>query len=206
MSKHMLPKEEIDETNPLLDGTMFQLAKRSEVGSGREVLELSDDEYITYQLLSGGFNSKIASDLCLVDHDKMMLIYCIHIYQLGTDYTTVFQLIKDNKYCYLFLETVLKDIPFTKEIVEGFCDIFPIDYQPIIDCNGDTALMWACSNSMNSVAIKLINTFGEVVKPDQVNKNGSTTLILACSHCMNSVAIKLIDTFGEVVKDRKSVV
>ena len=103
----------------------------------------------------------------------------------------VFQSIKDNKYCYLFIETVLKDNLFTKEIVEVFCNIVPIDYQPIIDCNGDTALMWACSNSMNYVAIKLINTFREVVKPDQVNKNGNTALILAEKNCSREVVEKI---------------
>ena len=53
---------------------------------------------------------------------------------------------------------------------------------------------------MNDVAIKLIDRFGELTKPDQVCNNGATGLIWACSNNMDDVAIKLIDTFGEISK------
>ena len=92
------------------------------------------------------------------------------MYNLEANYNHLFGVIKSNKYCYLFLEVVLEKNLFTKEIVQKYCDLVPNDYPALIDCNGATALIWACCNKMNDVAIKLIDTCGELTKPDQVNE------------------------------------
>ena len=44
---------------------------------------------------------------------------------------------------------------------------------------------------MTDVAIKLIDTFGDNVYPDIVNKDGYTALMYACDNKMNLVIDKL---------------
>jgi ankyrin repeat protein len=44
---------------------------------------------------------------------------------------------------------------------------------------------------MNVVALKLIDTFGEKCKPEQVNKNGKTALHYASENNMNDIVSKV---------------
>jgi ankyrin repeat protein len=53
---------------------------------------------------------------------------------------------------------------------------------------------------MNDVALKLIDTFGKLCKPEQFDKHSNTALIWACQNKMNDVALTLIYTFGELCK------
>ena len=201
MNKYQLPKDEIDVSNPFIKDTFFEIAKNSEVGSGNDKVDLESDGFIIYHMLSGKYNLKNSLDYFLVDHDKMKVINAIQMYSLGSNYEKLFELIKENKYCYLFLETVLKDNPFTKDIIDYLLNIYDKDtYQPIVDCNNETPLIWICENEMNDVALKLIDKFGEKCKPDHLNKKDDTALSWACESRMNDVALLLIDTFGELCK------
>ena len=191
-----IPKEDIDETNPFLEGTMFSLSKNAKIGSGRDTITLTSDEHVTYQLLSGRYDSVLSTDSCLVDKDKMAVSLAIQMYNLGANYNHLFNSMKDNKYSYLFLVVVLKDNLFTKEIVQEYCDLVPSNYPTLIDCNGDTVLIYACSNNMNDVAIKLIDRFGELTKPDHVNNYGNTALSFAEKHC-NTVVVEKIKALQE---------
>lgn len=60
------------------------------------------------------------------------------------------------------------------------------------DDNGDTALMLACYNGLEQVALKLIETGKS--KPEQVDYDGNTALILAFYTGLEQVALKLIET------------
>ena len=61
-----------------------------------------------------------------------------------------------------------------------------------VDDYGNTALIWACSNSLSEVALELIKT-GQA-KPEQINNFGHSALILACSNILSDVALELIKT------------
>lgn len=58
---------------------------------------------------------------------------------------------------------------------------------------GNTALMWACYNKMEGVALKLIETGHS--KPEQVNRRGNTALIWACQNNMEQV-IPILQRLG----------
>lgn len=65
----------------------------------------------------------------------------------------------------------------------------------------DISFLYACRYGMNEAALKLIDRFGEKVKPIcNYNRFGSTNLILACKNSMNEVSLKIIDIFGKNVK------
>ena len=57
-----------------------------------------------------------------------------------------------------------------------------------VNCEGNTALIYACMNNMEDVAIKLIDTFGEKCIPEQVNRKGHTALSLTCALYSTSVS------------------
>jgi ankyrin repeat protein len=84
-----------------------------------------------------------------------------------------------------------------RETAIGMISNNQVDDVDEIDENGNTALIWACSNSMSYVATLLITIFGDKCNPQQVNSNGVTALILACYNSMADVAILLITTFGD---------
>ena len=56
---------------------------------------------------------------------------------------------------------------------------------------------------MDDVAIKLIEEFRELCKPEHINVIGNTALIYACENFMNDVTIKLIDEFNKLCKPRQ---
>jgi hypothetical protein len=58
---------------------------------------------------------------------------------------------------------------------------------------------------MNDVALKLIDTFGEKIKPDHINKNGDTAFIIARNNKMNDVCSKLINSFGKDINPNRCV-
>jgi nucleoside diphosphate kinase len=78
----------------------------------------------------------------------------------------------------------------TKGLEEG--------YLGQINEDGDTALLLACSNDMNEVALKLTDYKVDQVNPGQINKDGDTALIWACFNKMDEVALELIK-FGDKV-------
>lgn len=75
-----------------------------------------------------------------------------------------------------------------------------------IDTTGTSALIYACKNNMEDVALRLIKNNADV---NVINKQGHTALLWACGKKMSSVALKLIskctknvieqatNTFGE---------
>jgi ankyrin repeat protein len=65
------------------------------------------------------------------------------------------------------------------------------------DQGGNTALIWACSNNMEEVALKLIENFGEKTNPENVNTYGYTALQYTIINKNLEVALKLIEKFGE---------
>jgi len=71
-------------------------------------------------------------------------------------------------------------------------DMIPNSDLSYTDSFGSTALMIACQNKMQNVAIALINT-GQS-KPEQVDRYRYTALIYACRNKMQDVAIALINT------------
>ena len=48
--------------------------------------------------------------------------------------------------------------------------------------------------------LRLIDQFGDQVKPDQINHKKNTALILACHRGLQLVGLRLIDRFGEAVQ------
>jgi ankyrin repeat protein len=70
-----------------------------------------------------------------------------------------------------------------------------------INKNGNTALILACGNKMENVALKLIDKFGELCEPECISKKyNMTALSWACMNTMENVALKLINEFGELCK------
>jgi hypothetical protein len=104
MSKYNIPinKDQIDESNNFIKDTIFSFFKKSDIGSEDKMINLNTDDFLTYQLLSGKYNSKSSLDRCMVDYDKMKVIHAIHMYNYGCDYEQLLEIIKDNKYCYNF--------------------------------------------------------------------------------------------------------
>jgi hypothetical protein len=207
MSDNIIPinKDEIDLTNPFIKDTFFEFAKKSEVGSGNDKIDLESDDFVTFQFISGKYDLNSLSDRYMIDNDKIIVINTIHMYRSGLDYEKLFELIKDNKYCYLFLETVLKDNPYTKEIVDHLLNIYDKDtYQPIVDCNGYTVLIWTCKNKMPKVALKLIEKFGGLCKPKQVNNDHNTALMEACYYGITAHYFASENNMNDVVSKLKT--
>jgi ankyrin repeat protein len=84
-----------------------------------------------------------------------------------------------------------------RETAIGMISNNQVDNAGEINEYGNTALIWACSQSMSDVATLLITTFGNKCNPQQVESNGLTALMLACARGMPNVATLLITTFGE---------
>lgn len=59
-----------------------------------------------------------------------------------------------------------------------------------VDIAKRTALIWACEQNMEDVALELIKTGKS--KPEQIDIIGQTALIIACENRMNNVALTLI--------------
>jgi hypothetical protein len=53
---------------------------------------------------------------------------------------------------------------------------------------------------MDNVALKIIDEFKELCKPEHLDDTGNTALIWACENEMDNVALKLIDEFKELCK------
>jgi ankyrin repeat protein len=84
-----------------------------------------------------------------------------------------------------------------RETAIGMISNNQVDDVGEIDEYGNTALIWACWNSMSNVATLLITTFGDKCNPQQVNSHGATALILACDNSMSDVATLLMTTFED---------
>mgnify|MGYP003334379381 CR=1 FL=1 len=67
-----------------------------------------------------------------------------------------------------------------------------------INNNCNTALLLACNNNLEHVAILLIEKFGELCKPEYIDNDGYTALIWACKNKLEKVAILLIEKFGDL--------
>lgn len=202
MSKLTIPKATINSSDPLIENTFFDVAKHSSIGSGNEYLEVEDDQFVLYKLLSREYDVKQSLDFCMVDPDKLMIIHVLNMYQLSDNdikFDTLYDLVKDNKYCYLFFEEYLKNNEFKKEIIEKCIEIEYIS-DKLVNVHGDTALIWACSKGLSDLAVLLIDTFGDLCRPEYIDPNGNTALMCSYEPDLSDVAIKLIDTFGDLCR------
>jgi len=69
------------------------------------------------------------------------------------------------------------------------------DFINVIDNNGDTPLIWACYNELESIALKLIEKGADV---NAINKNGDTSLLWAVRNNLESVTLKLIEKGADI--------
>jgi ankyrin repeat protein len=195
MNKYKISKDEIDEKNPLIKDTFFGIAKNSRVGSGNNTIDLDSDDFVTYQLISRNYDLKSSLDRCIVDKDKMKVINSIKMYNLGENYDVLFKSLMNNKYCNIYLETVLKDNPFTKNIINYLCDIDSSNIGSYIDSDGNDLITWVCKNEDTFSILQIINKFGEKVLPKKIDK----LLNLVLERDLYDVYIKLIDNFGDKI-------
>jgi len=193
MSEVIIKKDDINLDNILFKDTIFETLKTTNIGT--DSINISKDTYFMYKFLLNGLDLNELIDYCMVDYEKIIIINSIMSYRAGLQIPL--KILKNNKYFYLYIQEYLKDNKFTIDIINYYIDNKTIYYNN--DCNNDTPLTYACHNKMRDVAIKLIDTFGDKVNPEHVNKNSNTALILACENNMTDVAIKLIDTFGDKV-------
>ena len=179
-------KTDIDTTNDLIKGTVFETYATTNVGADYDTVKMDLDEATVYNLLSG-FNSVDVIKKTIVDKNAMIVIYMIQFYRLTGEQVKIS---KNNKYKYLYYKEI---IPKTNDFDYTLCidDILNGHIlSNISDKSNVTALIYACKNKMTEVALKLLYMN---CKPEQVNKYGNTALILAYSNGMKEVALKLLD-------------
>jgi ankyrin repeat protein len=181
-------KTDIDTTNDLIKGTVFETYATTNVGADYDTVKMDLDEATVYNLLSG-FNSVDVIKKTIVDKNAMIVIYMIQFYRLTGEQVKIS---KNNKYKYLYYKEI---IPKTNDFDYTLCidDILNGHIlSNISDKSNVTALIYACKNKMTEVALKLLDMN---CKPEQVNKHGNTALILACykGKGMKEVALKLLD-------------
>src|SRR3990167_759274 len=68
-----------------------------------------------------------------------------------------------------------------------------------VDYSGHTALILACQNGMEKVALELIKTGKS--KPDHIAKDGTTVLSWACEKDMKEVAYELVSIGTFTIND-----
>ena len=75
-----------------------------------------------------------------------------------------------------------------------------------VNKSGYTALIWACCNKMETVALKILER--QDINVNHVNKCEDTALIFVCKNEMETVALKLLErediNFNQVNKDGKT--
>jgi len=62
---------------------------------------------------------------------------------------------------------------------------------------GYSALYGACFFNLESLVFKIIDTYGDKCKPDQISNDTHTPLTLVCKLKLSLIAEKLIDTFDD---------
>jgi ankyrin repeat protein len=200
MNTYQIPKDKIDEKNLLIKDTIFEKEKNNRIVSGMNKIYLDSDDYVTYQLISGNYDLNSSLDRCMIDKDKMKLINAIQMYNLGVNYDDLLKLLMNNKYCHIFIETVLKDNPFTKNIIYYLCNIDSSNIKSYIDSDGNDLITWVRKNENEYSILEISKKLGDKINFDYVNSEGNTLLMDNYINSAGEGASEIINELGELCK------